>query len=355
MKNRLMAVFLAAALCAALLGGCGAQGGASAKVTLNVLNWGDYIDQTVIDEFESKYNIHINYISASSNEEMYVSISAEGSDYDMVFPSDYLVERLIREGYLTQIDYDKLPGAQYLDDRFMNRGEEDYDPGNMYSVPYTWGTLGILYNTNYVTEPVTSWDILWDEDYAGEIYMYDSMRDSIAVALKRLGYSVNTRDETQIAEAVESLKEQKPLVKSYGGDEMRDSMIGGSGSLCLTYSGDAVYCMQENPDLAYAVPEEGSNIFFDCMVILKTCDNVDAAHQFINFLLDPETATINTEYIGYSTPNAKVLDLISEEYLDNNAFNPSSDVIGRCEVFLDLGDFTQAYSDAWQKVKLYTP
>ena len=353
MKKRLKAVLLAAAvLCAAFLGGCGAQGGASAKVTLNVLNWGDYIDQTVIDEFESKYDININYISASSNEEMYVSITTEGSDYDMVFPSDYLVERLISEDRLQKIDYDKLPAAQYLDDKFLNK---DYDPGNVYSVPYTWGTLGILYNTKYVTEPVTSWGILWDEDYAGEVYMYDSMRDSIAVALKRLGYSVNTRSEAEIAEAVESLKEQKPLVKSYGGDEMRDSMIGGSGALCLTYSGDAVYCMQENPDLAYAVPEEGSNIFFDCMVILDTCDNVDAAHQFINFLLDPEVATVNTEYIGYSTPNAQVLDLIDEEYLNNNAFNPRDDVINRCEVFLDLGDFTQVYSDAWQEVKRYTP
>ncbi len=354
MNKRLLAISVAIlVLGAALLGGCGAPSGdTGGKVTLNVLNWGDYIDETVIDEFESKYNIDINYIPSSSNEEMYVSIETEGSDYDLVFPSDYLVERLISEGRLQEIDYSLVPNAEYLDKKFL---DETYDPGNVYSVPYTWGTLGILYNTKLVTEPVTSWDILWDEDYKGEIYMYDSMRDSIAAALLRLGYDLNTRDEAQIADAVEALKEQKPLVKSYGSDEMRDSMINGSGALCLTYSGDAVYCMSENPDLAYAVPEEGSNIFFDSMVILDTCDNVEAAHQFINFLLDPEPATVNTEYIGYSTPNAEVLKQIDEAYIGNNAFNPGDDVIERCTVFHDLGDFTQVYSDAWQEVKWYNP
>ena len=353
MNKRLLAISVAIlVLGAALLSGCGASGDASGKVTLNILNWGDYIQEDVIKEFESKYGININYISSSSNEEMYVSIETEGSDYDIVFPSDYLVERLIKEGRLQEIDYDKLPNAQYLDEKFLSKA---YDPDNAYSVPYTWGTLGILYNKTAVTEPVTSWDIMWDEDYAGEIYMYDSMRDSIAASLMRLGYSVNTRSETEVAEAVKALQEQKPLVKSYGSDEMRDSMINGSGALCLTYSGDAVYCMTENPDLGYAVPEEGSNLFFDCMVILDTCENTDAAYKFINFLLDPEVATVNTEYIGYSTPNAKVLEQISEEYLSNNAFNPDDAVIDRCEVFLDLGDFTQVYSDAWQEVKWYNP
>ncbi len=348
MKKTLLAVILVITLGTALLCGCGSPDGSSGKTTLNVLNWGDYIEESVIADFENQTGIDINYIPASSNEEMYVSIMTEGSNFDIIFPSDYLVERLISEERLKKIDYDKLPGAQYLDDKFLNK---DYDPGNTYSVPYTWGTLGILYNTQYVTEPVTSWNILWDEDYAGEIYMYDSMRDSIAVALLRLGYDINTRSEAEIAEAVETLKAQKPLVKSYGGDEMRDSMIGGSGALCVTYSGDAVFCMTDNPDLAFAVPEEGSNIFFDCMVIPDTCKNEDAAYQFINYLLDPEAATINTEYIGYSTPNAKVMELIGEEYLSNNAFNPGDDVINRCTVFHDLGDFTQVYSDAWQDVK----
>jgi spermidine/putrescine-binding protein len=222
-------------------------------------------------------------------------------------------------------------------------------------VPYTWGTLGILYNKTITEGPVNSWDILWDPDYAGNIYMYDSMRDSIGAALLKLGYDINTRDKSQISDAVEALEEQKPLVKSYGSDEMRDSMINGSGALCLTYSGDAVYCMQENEDLAYCVPDEGSNLWFDCMVIPKSCDNVEAAEKLINFLLDAEVAKTNIEYIGYSTPNAEALKIIDPEYLANNAFNPEDDVLDRCVVFHDLGDFTEAYSEAWQEVKLYKP
>jgi spermidine/putrescine-binding protein len=326
--------------------------GCSSRPTLNVLNWGDYMEQSVIDKFEEEYGIDINYIPVTSNEEMYVSLTTEGADYDLVIPSDYLVERLIKEDMLQKINYDNIPNIKNIDPRFLNK---DYDPGSDYSVPYTWGTLGILYNKTMVTEPVTSWNILWDEKYAGEIYMYNSMRDSIGAALLKLGYSINTRDENEIAEAVKALEEQKHLVKSYGSDELRDSMIGGSGALCLTYSGDAVYCMQENEDLGYSVPDEGSNVWFDCMVIPKTAKNPEAAEKFINYLLEPEVAKTNIEYIGYSTPNTETLKIVDQEYLDNNAFNPADDVIDRCEVFGDLGDFTQVYSDAWQEVKLYNP
>ena len=197
--------------------------------------------------------------------------------------------------------------------------------------------------------------MLWDERYAGKIYMYNSMRDSIAAALLRLGYSVNTRSEDELALAVEALKAQKPLVQSYGGDEMRDSMIGGSGALCLTYSGDAVFSMMENEDLAYMVPEEGSNLFIDCMVIPKVSKNSEAAELFINFLLDPENATLNAEYIGYSSPNLKVLEMIDPAYAQNNAFNPDKAVVERCTIFNDLGDFTQAFAEAWQQVMWYKP
>lgn len=349
MKKRIiviLAVFIV--LISTALGGCATN----KKVTLNVLNWGDYIEDSLISEFEKQYDwIDINYITVPSNEEMYVMISTEGSDFDMVFPSDYVIERLIADDMLHEINYDNIPNSEYLIDFCLDRA---FDPGNKFSVPYAWGTLGILYNNTMVDTP-TSWDVLWDEEYAGKIYMYDSMRDSIAVALKRLGYSVNTRDEAEIAEAVEILKAQKSLVQSYGGDEMRDSMINGSGALCVTYSGDAVFAMMENEELGYSVPEEGSNIWFDNMTILKTCDNPEAAEAFINFLLDPEFATINTEYIGYSSPNAKVLEMIDEEYMANNAFNPPIDVIENCEVFLDLGDFDKVYADAWQQVKWHTP
>lgn len=337
----------------AILGGCG--GGTSSgkeKVTINVLNWGDYMEDSLISTFEAQYDwIDVNYTAVASNEEMYTIVSTEGSQFDLLFPSDYMVERLISEDRLNRIDYDNIPNAQYLNDFNL---EQSYDPGNVHSVPYTWGTVGILYNKTLVDEP-TSWSALWDEQYAGNIYMYDSMRDSIAAALLYLGYDINTRDEAQLAEAVEALKSQKPLVQSYGGDEMRDSMINGSGALCLTYSGDAVFSMMENEDLGYVVPDEGSNVWFDCIVIPKTSQHSEAAEAFINFLLEPEVATINIEYIGYSTPNNKVLEMIDPSYLDNNAFNPSDDVVNRCTVYHDLGDFEAKYAEAWQEVKWYTP
>ena len=349
MKRRVISVLIVLMLAVApalMIEGC------SSRPTLNVLNWGDYMEQSVIDQFEKEYGIDINYIPVTSNEEMYVSLTTEGANYDLAIPSDYMVERLIKEDMLQKIDYSKIPNIKNLDQKFLN---QDYDSGSEYSVPYTWGTLGILYNKTMVTKPVTSWNIMWDPDYAGKIYMYDSMRDSIGAALLKLGYSINTRDKNEIAAAVKALEEQKPLVKSYGSDEMRDSMINGSGALCLTYSGDAVYCMQENEDLAYCVPDEGSNMWFDCMVIPKSCKNVEAAEKLINYLLDPKVAKTNIEYIGYSTPNAEALKIIDPEYLSNNAFNPADDVTDRCVVFHDLGDFTNVYSEAWQEVKLYKP
>ena len=336
----------------AVLGGCGSTSSGKEKVTINVLNWGDYIEDSLISTFEAQNDwIDINYITVASNEDMYTMVTTEGSDFDLIFPSDYMVERLINEDMLTPINYDNIPNAQYLNDFNL---AQSYDSGNIYSVPYTWGTVGILYNKTFVDEP-TSWDALWDEQYAGKIYMYDSMRDSIAAALLYLGYDINTRDEAQLAEAVEALKAQKPIVQGYGSDEMRDSMINGSGALCLTYSGDAVFSMMENEDLGYAVPDEGSNLWFDCMVIPKTSKHTDAVETFINFLLEPEYATLNIEYIGYSTPNTKVMEMIDQSFLDNNAFNPSDNVVERCTVFHDLGDFESKYAEAWQEVKWYTP
>ena len=346
-----MALILAVS---AFLGGCGGTSSSGKeKVSINVLNWGDYIEDSLISKFEAQYDwIDVNYTTVASNEEMYTIVTTEGSDFDIIFPSDYMVERLIKEDRLNAINYDNISNAQYLNNFNL---EQSYDPGNKYSVPYTWGTVGILYNKTLVPTPPTSWSALWDDQYAGKIYMYDSMRDSIAVALLYLGYDINTRDEAQLAEAVEALKTQKPLVQGYGSDEMRDSMINGSGALCVTYSGDAVFSMLESENLGYAVPDEGSNLWFDCMVIPKTSQHQEAAETFINFLLDPEVAKINTEYIGYSTPHNKALEMVDQWYKDNNAYNPAEDVVKRCTVYHDLGDFESKYAEAWQEVKWYTP
>ena len=264
--------------------------------TLYVLNWGDYIDEALLTQFEEETGIQVNYTTMATNEEMMVKLEEADCIYDVCFPSDYIIERLIQKDLLHELNKDNIPNLQYIDERFLDL---DFDPENKYSVPYMWGTVGILYNTTMVQEPVTSWDILWDETYADQILMYDSIRDTIGVALMKLGYSINTRNEADIQAAEEALIAQKPIVQAYLGDPIKDRLISGGAAMGIVYSGDAMWCMYENPDLAYAVPETGSNLWFDNIIIPKTSDNTEAAEAFINFLCDPEVAAQNAEYIGY--------------------------------------------------------
>lgn len=339
-----LAIILVLALCIAILPGCGSKD----TITLNVLNWGDYIDEEVLAQFEDENpGIKINYTTTASNEEMFVKLSAADSIYDICFPSDYIIEKMVANDMLHEINKDNIPNLANIDERFMDLS---FDPGNKYSVPYMWGTVGILYNTTLVNEPVTSWSILWDEAYSKQILMYDSLRDSIGVTLKMLGYSVNTRDEQHIKEAEAALIAQKPMVQAYLGDSIKDKMILGEAALAVVYSGDAVYCIEENPDLAYAVPMEGSNIWFDNVIIPKTSKNYEAAELFINFLCDADVAKANTEYIGFSTPNKAAFLLLDGEAKQDETYNPPQDVIDRCEVFLDLGDFIEIYNSTWNRV-----
>ena len=268
--------------------------------TLYVLNWGDYIDEALLTQFDEETGIQVNYTTMATNEEMMVKLEEADCIYDVCFPSDYIIERLIQKDLLHELNKDNIPNLQYIDERFLDL---DFDPENKYSVPYMWGTVGILYNTTMVEEPVTSWGILWDEKYAGQIWMYDSVRDSIGITLKYLGYDLNTRSEAELADARDLLLAQKPLRQGIGTDNMRASMINGKAAMAVIYSGDAFVCMDENEDLAYAVPEEGSNVWFDNVVIPKSAKNIEAAHAFINFLNDGAIAARNTEYIYYSTPN----------------------------------------------------
>ena len=250
---------------------------------------------------------------------------------------------------LAELDLSKIENYANINDSFKSLA---YDPENKYSVPYMWGTLGILYNTSMVNETVDSWNILWNEAYKGQIIMYDSSRDSMAVALRKLGYSVNTKNDSEIQAAADALTAQKPLVKAYMTDAIKQAMIGGSGALAVVYSGDAMLCMEENEDLAYAVPKEGSNMWFDSLVVTKDCQNMDAAYRFINFMCDPDVAAKNSAYIGYSTPNKAALEKMDAEMKNDPAYNPSSEVIAKCEVYLDLGDKTDLYNQLWEKVKL---
>ena len=313
---------------------------------LNILNWGEYIDPELISIFEEETGVKVNYVSMTSNEEMLIKLRASDCIYDMCFPSDYIIEQLIREDMLLPLDYDKIPNAKNIAQRMLDV-TNGFDPGNKYSLPYMWGTVGILYNTKMVDEDVDSWNILWDEDYKGQIWMYDSVRDAIAVSLLRLGYDINTRSEDEVNAAKDELIKQIPLLKGLGTDDIRTSMKNGKAALAVIYSGDAFDACENNSDLAYVVPKEGSNVWFDNVVIPKTAKNVEAAHAFINFINDANLAARNSEYIYYSTPNQGALDLMDEDFVNNEIFNPSDEILGRCHVFHDLGEFVQIFNDAW--------
>ena len=314
---------------------------------LRIYNWGEYIDEDIFEEFTRETGIKISYSTYASNEEMYARLSGGGSSYDLVIPTDYMIERMIREEMLEKIDFNNIPNFKYIDERFTNLS---YDPSNEYSVPYKWGTNGILYNTEMVDRAVTSWDILWDEDYKGQIIMYNSMRDSFVPALIKLGFSINTRNLNELEQARDLLIAQKPLVYAYMGDTVRDAMINDEAALALIFSGDAVYCIEENPALAYAVPEEGSNIWFDSVVIPKGVRNKANAEAFINFLCRPDIALKNTLYTGFSTVNTEALKMVPQELMENPAYWPPDYIIARCEIFLDLGDFADEFDRAWTRV-----
>jgi len=322
--------------------------GGGSKVTLNVLNWGDYIDPALLRQFEDETGISVKYTTMTSNEEMLVKLASPDNIYDVCFPSDYIIEKLIADDLLYKIDQANIPNLKNIDSRFLDLS---FDPGNQYSVPYMWGTVGILYNTTMVTDPVDSWNILWDEKYAGEILMYDSMRDTIGITLKKLGYDINTRNEEDILAAQEALIAQKPLVRAYLTDDIKMELINGNAAMGVVYSGDAVYCISENPDLAYVVPKEGSNVWFDNIIIPKTSQHTAEAEKFIDFLCDAKVAAQNSDYIGYSTPNAAALALMGSDYIDDPTYNPPQDVLDRCQIYHDLGDFVKVFSDAWTKVK----
>ena len=249
---------------------------------------------------------------------------------------------------LYKINKDNIPNLKNIDERFLDLS---FDPDNTYSIPYMWGTVGILYNTTMVTEPVDSWKILWDEQYSGQILMYDSVRDTIGVTLISLGYDINTRNADEVVAAQDALIKQKPLVRAYLTDDIKMEMINGSAAMGVMYSGDAVACIAENEDLAYALPQEGSIVWFDNVIIPKSSQHTAEAEAFINFLCGAEVARQNTEYIGYSTPNKAALALMDAEYTDDPTYNPPQDVLDRCTVFHDLGDFISVFSDAWTKVK----
>ncbi|MDO4468321.1 MAG: extracellular solute-binding protein [Bacillota bacterium] len=317
-----------------------------------VYNWGEYLDPKTIELFEEETGISVTYEEYETNEIMYPKIVSQAIAYDVVCPSDYMIQRMIENDLLAEINWDNIPNVKNMDPTYMEQSKS-FDPENKYSVPYCVGTVGILYNKSMVKEPVDSWDILWDPKYKDSILMQDSVRDAFAVALKRLGHSINSTEVDQLAAAAEDLMEQKPLVQAYVVDQVRDKMIGNEAALGVIYSGEAGYTKRENPDLEYVIPKEGSNVWLDSWVIPKNAKNKENAEKFINFMCRPEIALMNFEYLTYSTPNLKAREMIEDEEIRNSKILfPEPEDLTNCETFQFLGDDVDSYyNELWNKVK----
>lgn len=327
------------------------SGGKQESRELRIYNAGEYIDTALLEQFEQEYNCTVIYETFESNEMMYTKLQA-GDAYDILVPSDYMIERLIREDYLQPIDWSLLSNAEGLNPDIMDK---EYDPGNVYSVPYFWGNVGILYDTT-VIDPEDlddGWDLLMNTKYAGNLYMYDSERDSFMIALKALGYSMNTHDEAEIQEAYEWLIRQRDTMKPvYAGDDVIDNMISGNKALAVVYSGDGAYIMSENEDLGFLMPEEGTNLWYDAMVITQDCQNVELAHEFIDFMLQEDVAYTNTQYVGYSSPVLSVYEQMQEDdYEGIDAYVPrigyENDEIFRYQET----EIKKLFAELWTKVK----
>ena len=319
---------------------------------LVVYNWGEYIDPEVLTMFEEETGIDIVYEEFETNEILYPKISSGAIAYDVICPSDYMIQRMIENDLLSEINFDNIPNLKNIGKQYLEQSRQ-FDPENKYSVPYCWGTVGILYNKMMVDEPVESWSILWDPKYKDNILMQDSVRDAFGVTLKYLGYSLNSTDLDELTEAKNLLIEQKPLVQAYVIDQVRDKMIGNEAALGVIYSGEAIYTQKENPNLEYVIPKEGSNIWIDSWVIPKNAEHKENAEKFINFLCRPDIALMNFEYITYSTPNEAARELIEDESIRNSeiAF-PDLSKYDNLETFQYLGtEADQVYGDLWNKVK----
>jgi len=352
--KKILALILSLALCIALFAGCSsndkddAQGSAQ---SINVYNWGEFIDTDLIDEFEKETGIKVNYTNYATNEELYAKLKSGGASYDVIVPSDYMVSRMIEEDMLEPIDYSKIPNFELMNPQFTHN---DFDPNNEYSVAYAWGTVGIIYNEAMLEEGevVDSWDILWDEKYAGKILMIDNSRDAIGVALKSLGYSLNTTDKAQLDEAYALLDAQAPLVQAYVMDQTYNLMEGGESALAVYYAGDAISMMEVNPDLGFVVPKEGSNVFIDSMCIPKGAKNIDGAHAFIDFMCSTDAMLKNADVTGYSIPQLEAYNELDEETKNDPIMYPSDDVLNSCESFTNLPDEILEYYDTlWAKLK----
>lgn len=349
MKKIIAVVLVLSLLCLPTLSGCGSSSGSAGEV--NVYNWGEYIDESLFDLFEEQTGIKVNYQTYPNNESMYSTLKTGGASYDVIFPSDYMVSRLIQEDMLEKINFDNVPNFELVDDVFKS---PDYDPTSEYSVPYTWGTVGLIYNSDMIDEEITSWSALFNPDYSGQILMFDNSRDAFGIALKYLGYSQNTTDENELNEAYELLESQKPILQAYVMDQIFSKLESGEAAIGPYYAGDYLTMKETNPALKFVIPDEGSNLFYDAMCIPKGAENKENAEKFINFMCSTEACIANMDVTGYASVNREAWEEysadLSEE--DKNVMYPSDEVIERCDVFINLPqEILDKYDEMWISLK----
>ncbi|MGN0661615.1 MAG: PotD/PotF family extracellular solute-binding protein [Faecalibacterium sp.] len=330
---------------------------AGQNLTLNVYNWGEYISNgsddsvDVVDAFERLTGIKVNYTTFDSNESMYAKLKSGAANYDVIIPSDYMVAKMIAEEMLLPLDYSNIPNFAAINEEYRC---PDYDPDNAYTVPYMLCTTGIIYNTTMVEEAPTAWADLWDEQYAGSILMFNNSRDAYSIAAFKLGKSINPSSAAEVDEVVEELKKQKPLVQAYVMDEIFDKMIGGEAAVGVYYSGDAITMIDDNPDLAWVFPEEGSVLSVDCMCVPATSQHQEAAEMFINFMCEQDVGVANTEYIGYTTPMENVWEALDEELKYSEIAYPAEELAAKEQVFTALSDEVNSELDVkWSEMKSY--
>ncbi len=352
MIKKLVSILLTISLTIFCCAGCSSNDSAlGGREKVYVYNAGEYIDEDVITMFEEETGIDVVYDMFETNEIMYAKLAQDTSAYDVVCPSDYMIQKLIEQDMVQPINFDNIPNIENIGTQYMEQAKE-FDPENKYAVPYCWGTVGILYNKTLVDDEVDSWDILWNPKYSGQILMQDSVRDAMMVSLLKNGYSMNTTDEAEVATATADLIAQKPLVQAYVVDQVRDKMIGGEAALGVIYSGEAIYTARENKDLEYVIPKEGTNVWIDAWCVTKNAKNKENAEKWINFLCRGDIALKNFEYITYSTPNDVAKENIEDEDIKNSpvAFPDLSSF--HSESYQYLGhDGERLYNDAWMEVK----
>ncbi len=330
-----------------------------AGISINVYNWGEYIstgaDEGTLNvnaEFTALTGIKVNYTNYATNEELYAKLKGGGATYDIIIPSDYMISKMIKEGLVQKLDFDNIPNFKYIMDNFRNQA---YDPENEYSVPYTWGTVGIIYDTTMIdmNEEDIDWDLLWNEDYADQILMFDNPRDAFAISEIMLGYSLNTESEEELKDAAEKLKEQKNIVQGYVMDEIFDKMGAGEALIAPYYAGDALTIMDENEDLNFVVPKSGTNLFIDAMCIPSCAKQKEAAEMYINFMCEPDIAFSNIDYICYSTPHSAAFEMLDEETQNDPISYPDQEFIAaNTDVFINLSDETnKLMQDLWTEMK----